>query len=404
MLCAACLLLLTVRGWANAVLFLGGVLCAVLLKWGRLPAMDASDRRGVALVEIVLAGPLLAVLLSAAARQDGYWGHYDAPMRFAFALPIFLFALRARLDVALWLRWMLPAALLVLLAARLIQGQPARWPAERMTTGFVDPLVFGYVSLTFGLMAMFSWPDDKRRAHPAIMVLSLVALGLGAYFSIGSQSRTGWLAVPLLVALWLHLHWSRARGWPLGWTALGACALALGAFLFVPTVHARVLEALGEVIQYPWHGGVPPDTPVSLRITYLRIAADLVAAHPLFGVGLTPFLHQSQIPNVDYASPVAIAAAMKSSFHNQVVTETVRFGIGGLVSSIALLVVPLAICLRALGSTSEVTRRNAAMGVAFFTCVLVASFTTEVVDLKYMASFYAVMTALFCGAALARRE
>jgi hypothetical protein len=36
--------------------------------------------------------------------------------------------------------------------------------------------------------------------------------------------------------------------------------------------------------------------------------------------------------------------------------------------------------------------------------VFVASFSTEVVDLKYMASLYAVMAAIFCGAVLARRD
>lgn len=402
LLCAACLLLLTVRGWANAVLFIGALLCIALLAWGRLAPADAREPRAVRLMEIVFAAPVLAVLLSAAARQDSYLGQYDAPMRFAVAIPIFLFALRTRLDAAHWLRWMLPVALLLLLVARLVQGQPARWPVFRMTTGFIDPIVFGYMSLTFGLMAMFAWPGEGRGRSLAA-ALAVLALGLGVYFSLGSQSRTGWLAVPLLVALWLHLHWSRARGWSLGWTAVGACALAVGAFLFVPTVHARVLEALGEIIQYPWHG-IPPDTPVSLRITYLRIAADLIAQHPWFGIGLTPLLPASQFPHVDYASQVALSGAMKSSFHNQVVTEAVRFGVAGLASSAALLLVPLVVCLRALRGKSAVTQRNAAVGVAFFTCVFVASFSTEVVDLKYMASFYAVMTAVLCGAALARRD
>jgi O-antigen ligase len=403
MLCAVCLMLLTVRGWANAVLFAGGIVCAAMLLWGRLPAADVREPRAVKLVEWVLLGPLLAVLVSAAFRQDGYFGQYDAPARFAFAVPIFVFALRTRLDVANSLRWMLPVALLLLLAARLVHGQPSRWPAFRMTTGFIDPLVFGYVSLTFGLMAMFAWPGDERPSRPAIMLLSFVALALGVYFSIGSQSRTGWLAVPLLVALWLHMHWSRARGWSLAWTAAGACAMAVAAYFFVPTVHERVLEAVGEVIHYPWNS-VPPDTPVSLRITYLRIAWDLFVQHPLVGVGLTTLLPPEAVPAAAYASPVAISAAMHSAFHNQVVTAAVRFGIGGLVTSVALLVVPLAVCLRGLASASGITRRNAAMGVAFFTCVLVASFTTEVVDLKYMASFYAVFTAIFCGAVLARRD
>ncbi|MEJ6023163.1 O-antigen ligase family protein [Ramlibacter sp. PS4R-6] len=402
-LCAACLLVLTVRGWSPAVLFVGCLLCLAVLAWGHLPPVPVESSRAARLVCIVLVAPLVAVFVSSAFRADGYTGQLDAPLRFALAVPIFLFALRMRLDVAHSLRWMLPVALLLLLAARLVQGQPARWPAERMTTGFVDPLVFGYLSLTFGIMAMFGWPGEDRRSHPVIVGLAFVALALGASFSIGSQSRTGWLAVPLLAALWLHLHWSRARRWSLAWTAVGACVVVVAAFMFVPTIHARVLEALGEVMQYPWHS-VPPDTPVSLRITYLRIAADVFAQHPWLGVGLTPLLSPDTLPPLGYASPVAVKAALQSGFHNQIVSDAVRHGIGGLFATVALLLVPLVVCLRALGSTSAVTRRNAAMGTAFFTCVFVASFTTEVVDLKYMASLYAVMAAIFCGAALARRD
>jgi O-antigen ligase len=406
MLCAVCLMVLTVRGWSNAVLFAGCLLSLVLLARGGLSPLPDEARRQALVLAVVMVAPVVTVMLSAALRGDAYAGQFDAPVRFAIALPIFYFALRTRLDAAHWLRWMLPLALLLLLAARLIQGQPARWPAFRMTTGFVDPLVFGYVSLTFGIMAMFAWPGDGKagRAHPVFIGAAFAALALGAYFSVRSQSRTGWLAVPLLAALWLHLFWSRARRWSLAWTALGALVVALVAYLFVPTIHARVLEAAKEIVEYPWDGTMPPDEPVSLRITYLRIAADVFGQHPWTGVGLTPQLSRDALPPLPYATPWAIKTVLQSGFHNQMVSDAVRHGAAALVATAALLIVPLAICLRALGSASAITRRNAAVGTAFFTCFFVASFSTEVVDLKYMASLYAVMTAILCGSVLARRD
>jgi hypothetical protein len=52
----------------------------------------------------------------------------------------------------------------------------------------------------------------------------------------------------------------------------------------------------------------------------------------------------------------------------------------------------------------SVNRENAAMGFAYTLTILVSSVSTEVVDLKSLASLYAVMTAILCGAALAVRE
>lgn len=406
-----CLLVLTVRGWSNAVLFVGSLLSAVLLARGGLPPVPAEALRTARLFTAVMAAPVLAVMVSAILRRDGYSGQFDAPARMAIALPIFFFALRSRLDVVRSLRWMLPVALVLLLVARLVQGQPARWPDIRMTTGFLDPLVFGYVSLTFGIMAMFAWPREAghnghgaAREHWLIVALAFVALGLGAYFSVRSQSRTGWLAVPFLAALWMHLYWTRASRWSLAWTAIGAVAIACAAFLFVPTIHARVLEATGEIMSYPWDGSKPEDTPVSLRITYLRIAWAAFSQHALAGIGLTPLLPPGSLPDLPYATPFAVETVLKSGFHNQVVSDGVRHGILAFFAGVALMVTPLVICLRGLGGASAVTRRNAAVGTAYFTCVLVAGFSTEVVDLKYMASLYAVLAALFCAAVLAPRE
>jgi O-antigen ligase len=81
----------------------------------------------------------------------------------------------------------------------------------------------------------------------------------------------------------------------------------------------------------------------------------------------------------------------------------VRSGIGGLLATAALLFVPLLVCARGLRRGAALARHDAMMGLAYCTCVVVSSLGTEVVDLKFAASFYAVMTAVFCGAVLGRR-
>src|SRR5262249_35100199 len=117
------------------------------------------------------------------------------------------------------------------------------------------------------------------------------------------------------------------------------------------------------------------------------------------------FAHEPLPPpsGFSYASQDAIRSGFTSGFHNQLVTNAVRSGVGGLLATGLLLFVPLLVCARGLRRRAAAARRDAMVGLAYCTCVVVSSLSTEVVDLKFAASFYAVMAALFCGAVLGRR-
>jgi O-antigen ligase len=398
---AAPLFVLTLQGWTNWVLFLGAFLSLLLLWRGNLPpAQLAPAERGWAkALMLALVAPILAVALSAALRGDSYPAQFDAASRFLLGVPIFLFVLRARVDPARWLRLLLPVALLLALASLAVLGRATHWPAGRDTTSVVDPLVFGYLSLAFGLMCLMvitprQW-KDRQWASLAWLGLGFL---LGVYLSVRSGSRSGWLSVPVVLAVWLHLHWGRRHRFGFALGVGSALAIPILAYLLVPTVQLRVDEAWGEISSYPWTG-VAPVTSVGLRITFLRVAADTFAQHPWTGIGDTQRLPMSILPTFSYASPEALEGAFHAAFHNQVVSNAVRSGIGGLLATLALLLVPLAVCARQLRRDGRITRENAAIGFAYTLCMVVASMSTEVVDLKALASLYAVMVAVLCGAA-----
>lgn len=404
LLCLAPLLVLTVPRWTNAVLFVGVLGSAALLLSGKLPPLrlDRTERRLAALVLVTLVSPIVATTVAAVLRGDLYPPQFEAPGRFLLAVPVFLFALRWRMPVGRVLRWALPVALLLALAYLHFIGQDPRWPARRVTTHAVDPLVFCYLTLAFGLMCLVSiTPRDWREGDRWSIVLRVAAFFLGAYLSLLTFSRTGWAAVPLLVTAWLLHHWGGRGKWQTA-TVIGLAILApVSAYLLVPVIADRVDITVREVLSYPWQG-VAPETSVGLRITYLRMAADLFAQHPWAGVGDTAHIAPATLADFPYASPFAVESGFTSAFHNQVVSSAVRSGVGGLVSAALLMLVPLAICVRGIRQQGCRESTDAAMGVAFFTCLLVSSLSTEVVDLKFMASFYAVMAAVFCGALLNR--
>jgi O-antigen ligase len=399
------LFVLTLHGWTGWVLFLGAILSLALLWRGGLPApqLAPAERAWARALMVALVAPILAVALGAALRRDSYPAQFDAASRFLLGVPIFLFVLRARVDPSRWLRWVLPLALLAALLSLEIVGRASQYPAGRDTTRAVDPLVFGYLSLAFGLMCLVSLTPGEWRTRRGAVLLKCAGAALGFYLSLRSGSRTGWAAAPVVIGTWVYLHWGRGHPARTALVLCAACATPLLAYLLLPTVHERVDLAWEQVAAYPWTG-VAPVNSVGLRITFLRVAADTFVQHPWTGIGDTQRLPMSMLPTFSYASPEALEGAFHAAFHNQVVSNAVRSGIGGLLATLALLLVPLAVCARQLRRGGRVTRENAAMGFAYTLCMVVASMSTEVVDLKALASLYAVMVAVLCGAALATHE
>lgn len=394
-----------VKGWTSAMLFLAALASAALLAGGRLPApaLAVRERRYVTALVFALAAPAAAALVSAALRSDWYAPQFDAPARSLLAIPVLLVLLRLRADAAAPLKWMLPLALVVAGGHRLIAGQPPHWAreaVERTTAGFADPLVFGYLCLAFALVCLASiTPHDWRAGKRWSVFLRVLAALLGFYLSARSGSRTGWAAVPVVVGVWSYQHWGRSHKWGSIAVLAAACAAPVAAYLLFEPVRVRVDLAVQEVLNYSWSGQAAEGS-VAFRITFLRIAADLFVQHPWTGVGDTAHSAPAPVTAFSYATTTATQMAFHSAFHNQIASSAVRSGIWGLVAAAALLLVPLFVCIRHLASRSAVRRLSAVMGFAFFTTLFVSSLSTEVVDLKYMASFYAGMAALLCGATL----
>jgi O-antigen ligase len=383
----------------------------LLLLRGELPraSLAAAEQRWTWALIVAYLAPLASAVFAALLRQDFSPSQFDAPARFLLAIPIFLFVQRAGWPTARVVRAVLPLALGIVLLYLQTLGYDHKWEVvdgpRRVTTFRVDPLVFGYFSLAFGLMALVSIePREWRDGHRWTAVLCLVALLLGICFSVRSGSRSGWLALPLVIGVWAHHHWGRRHRFAAAGVVAAALLLPVLAYLFVPPVGTRIDEAVKDVVEYPWHGVLRHETSLGYRITFLRMAADIVSQHPWAGIG--DFQHAPMPPAsaFPYASPDAVHFAFTSAFHNQIVSNAVRSGIGGLLAGVVLLCVPLLICARGLrGAAAPVARRDAMMGLAYCICVAVSSLSTEVVDLKFAASFYAVMTAVFCGAVLRRQ-
>lgn len=396
------LFVVTVRSWSSGLLIVGSLLCCVaLMRPGSssTPATNTPSKLKHIFV-LTLFLPVMAVGVSSVLRADHDWANYDAPARFLIAIPVFLLALRARSNAANALQYVAPVSLILTLLHQTFMPQPLLWGPDRMSTYFSDPLVFGYFSLTLGLISAASIHLLKKDTK-AVMLLKLVGLVIGLYLSVQSGSRTGWLAVPVVLGLWLY--WQSAgrpdqrKLWGAGLIIVFLATLTL----MSGTVSQRLALAINEVATYNWVG-MAPETSVGLRITFLRIAADLFASNPLLGFGDTahqPIALPSHIYN--YATAESLHEAFYAGFHNEVVTNAIRFGLAGLLSSLLLFITPIYLFSSHLCARSNIQRANAWLGLVLMLCVCISSLSTEVFDLKYTASFFALMIALLAAGAIA---
>lgn len=397
------LFLVTIRAWSSAILILGALACLILLISTRAklgaPTTRAISQRNI--VVCILLAPVMSIVISSLLRNSNVWANYDSPSRFLVAIAIFLFAMRRQVNIAYYLQYTAPFSLVLTFLHQVLFAQPKLWGEDRMATFFADPLVFGYTSLTLGLLSLASihlLEKDERK----VVAFKLIGAGVGFYLSIMSGSRTGWLAVPLVIGVVVN------RRKLLGEKALPLATLGLtlllvfGVYLMSHTVQQRMLLAIHEILDYSWIG-MAPETSVGLRITFLRIASDMFAVCPWAGFGDNGYdvtLLPARI--YTYATSESIRVAFTAGFHNEMVSNAVRFGIGGLLSSAMLLLGPMAIFARQSKKGDAIQRANALLGLVFAICFFVSSFSTEVFDLKYMASFYALLVAMLCASSIAK--
>lgn len=395
------LFLVTIPWWSSAVLILGAFICLayVLRTKNRVNTASTAVRYYKPLIVFVLLAPVLSVAVSSLLRGSHVLPNYDSPARFLVAVAIFLFAMRQRTNMAFYLQYTAPISLVLTLLHQLFFFQPKPWGPGRMSTYFADPLVFGYTALTLGLMSLVSIHLLGKDSRP-VLTLKLAGVAIGFYLSIMSGSRTGWLAVPVVVAVWAYRQkFSNDKVWRA--LALGmAVASMVGFYAMSATVQQRLLLGVHEALDYPWVG-LAPETSVGSRITFLRIAFDMFVSSPFAGHGDNGY-DLTALPQhiYTYASQESLHLAFNAGFHNEMVSNVVRFGIGGLLAAATLFFIPMALFVRQSGSDSRVQQANALLGLVLTICFVISSLSTEVFDLKYMASFYAVMVTMLCASAI----
>jgi O-antigen ligase len=349
----------------------------------------------------------LAIFLSQLCRWSFSHRAYLDSSPFLYFIPIFIFIAWKKINMGRWFQLILPIMIIGAYWSTFYNHRELANPGwvndRRLAPYFSDPLAFGQIILTLGLMCIASIQLTRKKWLNIILcVWSIFGFVLGIYLSIQSGSRTGWLAIPIVVFFILitKLNWKLSISLPVG--LIISVVICLTAYHLSAFMHERVDLAMNEIFSYPWSGGIAPDTSVGLRITFQRLGWFYYSNSPIYGWGTAGYTVIKDAPEVaSFSSQYARDFVYSALFHNEIMTQIVRYGLFGIIAYVFAVLVPFIIFFKYLSTKNPTVKQAALLGICFLTCQIVSGFTDEFLNLKGMVAFYAFVISSLLGTIIA---
>lgn len=385
---------LVVPRGGNTVMFLTVALAAAVLwadrRWGEIRTLVSADL-GVRVLVISLVLPFFGVLLTETLHGKIVSNTLDSPVRFLLAVIVF-FGLRRLADaIPKWVDLTFGAG--AVSAAAMALYSTADLLAPRAGSTFLNPIHFGDIALLLGILSVVSihWLSHDR---PWTVAFKLLGGAAGCYASVASQSRGGWIALPCLLVVWLL--WRRHPVSMARRVTIAAVAIVLLASAFTSrTVRERFVSVRTDLTSL---SAGHPDTSTGIRLELWKAAGQLIADHPILGLGAHGY--RDAMPTMakeGVLTPTAADYGM-GEVHNQVLAYFVDYGLPGLLAILAVYVGPACFFIRAARLTpSPRAHRAALMGLMTAVAFAIFGLTVETFNLKVTVAFYATMLALFAA-------
>jgi O-antigen ligase len=389
LLCYPALLFL-VRGGMNGALFLLTILSLYLLisrkSWKN--KLDRAD----AYFSVAMASGLVAILLSQIYHHDLVARYFDSDTRFLLAIPVLLALRHVGTRTLAVMEYAFPLGAIAAFAAVLATNPRVTADAS---TSFINHIHLGDLALLLGFLSLFS-VNWIRTDHPIVKLLKILGLVAGSYVSVVSSARGGWIAIPVFVLVFIYYRTSGKLLNKMLLTMLSIGVVGLLGYFFIEPIRQRVWMIYSDLSQF---SGGNADTSIGIRLQLWKAAFHLIAQNPVFGAGADGFRGAMDgLSASGLITPVA-AGLGKGEVHNEILAHTVRFGIFGLASILAVYFVPFAIFLRAARSKIHQQNVAAMMGMCVTLGFFVFGLTVETFDLKMTAAFYSLTVAVLLAIA-----
>jgi O-antigen ligase len=394
LLCYPALLFL-VRGGMNASLFLLTIISLYLLislkAW-----RNRSDKADI-YFSIAMSSGLMAILISQIYHHDLIARYFDSDSRFLLAIPVLLALRHISIRTLSLVQYAFPLGAIAAFAAVMMKNPHVSTYAS---TSFMNHIHLGDLALLLGFLSLFS-VNWIRKDHPVVKLLKILGLIAGSYVSVVSSARGGWIAIPVFVFVYIYFGFSGKLFNKVLMAMLSIGLVALLAYIFIEPIHHRLWMIYSDLSSF---SSGHENTSIGVRLQLWNAAIHLIAQNPVFGVGAAGFANAMDgLSATGMITPIA-AGLGKGEVHNEILAHTVRFGIFGLASILAVYFVPFAIFLRAARSRIHQQNIAAIMGMSVTLGFFVFGLTVETFDLKMTAAFYSMTVAILLATATHNKQ
>lgn len=375
-------LLFLVRGGMNASLFLLVVISIWLLAPLHKLPRPSLDRTNI-LFSVAMISGVLAILISQLYHQDLNGRYFDSSSRFLIAIPVFLVLRNVGFRSLTVIQFAFPLGAIAAFIAVMLHDPTVRFVAS---TSFLNHIHLGDMALLLGFFSFFSINWIGRDSSFEIVLKGLGFIS-GLTVSILSGARGGWIAIPIFVIVFIYF---RIRGGFVKKISIAAAILmvvSLIAFLAIKPVHERVVSIYSDLSVLSSGNA---DTSIGVRLQLWKAAFHLIAENPILGMGAEGFARSMDALSASgFITPTA-AEFGKGEVHNEILAQTVRFGVFGLVSILAVYFVPFYLFVRAIKTGSSQQVGAAMMGMCVTLGFFIFGLTVEIFNLKMTVAFYSL--------------
>ena len=359
----------------------------------RFAGVDAVQRQYHPLI-VCMAAPLLVVVFA------GLWnGHMasadmETALRYLLGSWVLVLALSYSRTALLWHAiWGLVIAALAATAYTTYLS----WPNFiRPDTGAIYNAVgYGNLTIMLAVLVLFSarWTITSWPRCELILKLVVATLTMAAF--VLTQTRSGWVAVPVFAIIAGLLLTSKKHPLRIAVATVAVFAVMAAVFLSSDALRSRAVLGYQEALSCTGEHATT-DNSICIRLQLWRASLNMLAEHPIAGIGDKRFfgdqLKDDSLPK-DIVSPHV--AEGWGEPHNDLLLALATFGIPGGIALLLVYLAPAWVFARRMAFRHPTAVRTAAaMGLAFCLGFLVFGLAETMLRGMRTASFYAMMIAL----------
>ncbi|OAI03354.1 O-antigen ligase family protein [Methylomonas methanica] len=380
---------LTIRGCTNASLFLLTIPAIIELKSAYNIAKKGKTLDLMLPIIFTLTLPLTAVFISQTLRQDWVIKAYDGPSRMFLSTLLILYFSYKKIDFSKLISITAPVALLLTVPVIYLHPDILEKWGGRFATVAVDPTQFGTYTLVLTAFCLFGI-ETPITSPGKLLVIQTLGLLAGLYLITGSGTRGSWLALPPLILLWIML---KGRMIHIRALLIFAVVFFIGLIL-ISLFHPKSLDRLVSGYQElsAWLDGSNRETSTGFRLTMWQISWELFKHSPIYGfgdIGFGDYLREPWITNI--SSPESRQIILYNGPHNEFLANLLRSGLLGGITVLCQFLIPATLFWKNRHDLKAY--RASHLGLAFITCLIFCSISSEVLTLKFTTTFYGLIIA-----------